>query len=304
MARYRPVFTGLWVCDDKFQDYSPEGKLLFLFLITNDHLGEAGIYKITYKTMSNATDIPKDKVKELVNNELKNNVSYDEKKSVIFVHKFLKFNGGGNPQLLQRSIEKDRRLIKTFLWREFKKYYTTDLKPIENSSESDSANTNPNSIPNTNTNTKEEEEILLLLKKVKNYPCDSEETVVYIRGLKEEFPDLNFLEEIKRKCAWWIDNPLTKKSNVHLQIRNWFQLAQKWAEERKRQLKVGESSYESVIPDKDWEKVARHLFNTRKKESEVSRFYAKSIKIFPKIKKQWEKSDKKPETFIDLIEDF
>jgi len=152
MARYRPVFTGLWVCDDKFQDYSASAKLLFLFLITNDHLGEAGIYKITYKTMSNETALTVDRVKKLIHGELKNNISYDERRSVIFVHKFLKFNGAGNPELIKKSINKDRRLIKTNLWAEYDNLYTKDLKYIDNHLKTLSSNSNTNS--NTNGNSK------------------------------------------------------------------------------------------------------------------------------------------------------
>lgn len=140
MARYRLVFTEIWVCDDKFQDYSPEGKLIFLYLITNDHLNESGVYKITYKTISNETDVPKSKVQEVIKGELSNNVSYDEDNNVVFVHQFLKFNGGGNPELVKKSIEKDRKLVKTSLWKQFDNHYTTDLKPIEKPSKKDSSN--------------------------------------------------------------------------------------------------------------------------------------------------------------------
>ena len=152
MARYRPVHVKIWSCDEKFQEYSKDGKLLFLYLITNDHLTESGLYKITYKTMANETDIPKGEIKKLINGELKNNVSYDENKSVAFVHKFLEHNGGGNPKLVKISINKDRTTIKTRLWKEFNKFYSIDLKPLDNPLPKDSAIT----IPNSNANTKEE----------------------------------------------------------------------------------------------------------------------------------------------------
>ena len=135
MARYRPVFVDLWSCDDKFQDYSAYGKLLYIYLITNTHVNECGLYRITYKTISNETEIPRAEVSRLIKEELSNNVSYDDEKNVIFVHKFLKYNGSGNPNLIQKSIDRDRRLIKTTLWKGFDKYYTRDLKPIKNDSE-------------------------------------------------------------------------------------------------------------------------------------------------------------------------
>ena len=166
MARYRPVFTGLWVCDDKFQDYSASAKLLFLFLITNDHLGEAGIYKITYKTMSNETALTVDRVKKLIQGELKNNVSYDEKNNVVFVHKFLKFNGAGNPELIKKSISKDQKLIKTTLWKEFDNYYTKDLKYINNPLKNNNHLETLSSNSNTNSNSKDNS------KKNKDQNCE------------------------------------------------------------------------------------------------------------------------------------
>jgi hypothetical protein len=84
-----------------------------------------------------------------------------------------------------------------------------------------------------------EKKILQELKKVKNYPYKFNSTIDYIRELSVEFPDIDILEEVKKKCAWWKDHPLTKKSNPHLQLRNWFRLASKWETERKKEIRVG-----------------------------------------------------------------
>ena len=302
MARYRPVFTDIWVCDDKFQDYSVEGKLLFLFLITNDHLEKSGIYKITYKTISNETDIPKEKVKELISEEIKNNVSYDDKNSVIFVHKFLKFSGGGNPELIKKSIEKGKRLIKTTLWNKFYNYYTRDLKPMENNSETFS----PNSIPNSNTNSiskkdRECEYILNFLSKVKSYPFNKEKDIVFIKELKVEFPDVDILEKVKQVCANWLDRPLLKKSRPRVQIRRWVSNESKWQKEGDKSRDVGkpymkEKEFLPMLLLGDIYKII-----LAKGES-IEGFYDLAKSVFPKIKDEWEKSDKKPETFIRLVE--
>ncbi len=63
--------------------------------------------------------------------------------------------------------------------------------------------------------------------------------MVYLKELSVEFPDLDYVEQMKKKVAWWLDNPLTIKSNVHLQVRNWFIIAQKGIDEAKRQHNVG-----------------------------------------------------------------
>lgn len=163
MAKYRPVFVDLWSCDDKFQDYSSSGKLLYIYLITNNHVNESGLYRITYKTISNETEIPKTRVENLVHGELSNNISYDKKNNVVFVHKFLKYNGSGNPDLIKKSVERDRRLIKTTLWKVFDKYYTRDLEPLENPSETLPSISIP--ISNSNKNTYGQSEIDRLFEK-------------------------------------------------------------------------------------------------------------------------------------------
>jgi len=60
-----------------------------------------------------------------------------------------------------------------------------------------------------------------------------------IDELMHDFPELDILEQVKKKCAWWLDNPLNKKSNIHAQMRNWFRLGQKWINEAKAQDQVG-----------------------------------------------------------------
>lgn len=61
----------------------------------------------------------------------------------------------------------------------------------------------------------------------------------YLKKLAIEFPDVDIVYEIKKKVAWWLDHPLTKKSNIHLQLRNWFIISQKGFDEAKKQHRVG-----------------------------------------------------------------
>jgi len=95
---------------------------------------------------------------------------------------------------------------------------------------------------------KENTEILNLLSKVKDYPYNKKRDREFIEGLITEFPDLDALEEIKKKCAWWLSNPLLKKSNPHLQIRNWFIKAREFLKEGDKEKKVGESTH---IPSRE-----------------------------------------------------
>jgi len=102
-------------------------------------------------------------------------------------------------------------------------------------------------------NISREEEILIdeELKTVKGIGEKKREMVIcYLRELSMEFPEIDFVHEMKKKCTWWRDNPLTKRSNIHLQIRNWFSIAQKRIDEAKGQDRVGapRSIYKTKYP--------------------------------------------------------
>ena len=71
--------------------------------------------------------------------------------------------------------------------------------------------------------------------------------IQYLRELSVEFPELDYVEQMKKKIVWWLDNPLNKESNIHLQLRNWFIKAREFLKEGDRGKKVGESSH---IPSK------------------------------------------------------
>ena len=87
-----------------------------------------------------------------------------------------------------------------------------------------------------------ERKILNELKKVKNYSYTFTDTIEYIRELAVDFPGIDILDEIQKKVAWWRDNPLTKKSNPHLQLRNWLKNAIRFNNERRRGDEVGGKS--------------------------------------------------------------
>lgn len=84
-----------------------------------------------------------------------------------------------------------------------------------------------------------ERKILNELKKVKNYPFNLIETIEYVRELAVDFPGVDILDEIQKKVAWWRDNPLTKNSNPHLQLRKWMKKAVEFDNERKQGDQVG-----------------------------------------------------------------
>jgi len=174
-------------------------------------------------------------------------------------------------------------------------------EPVQNRTESPT-NINKDKLKETKFKEgREADYILNLLSKVKDYPFSEKRDREFIIGLIADFPDLDALEEIKKKCAWWLSNPILKKSNPHLQIRNWFINARKYLKEGDKSRDVGKS----YMKEKEFLPMLLlgdiYKIILAKGES-IEGFYDLAKSVFPKIKDEWEKSDKKPETFIRLVE--
>jgi hypothetical protein len=126
-------------------------------------------------------------------------------------------------------------------------------------------------------------------------------TVLYIAGLCAEFPELNHEAELKSKMAWWVNHPLTKKSNVCLQVRNWFVIAAERIRERQAQNRVGAAGQ----PDPALEAERR---------ADYARFQAEYVKAhglesveeidlfeFPSLSEYWQLKASRPEALRALL---
>lgn len=106
MAKYRPIYIQIWK-DPDFQELEPIDKLIFIYLCTNSSTSESGIYPITAKTIADETSIDLQTVRQRLNNGLFKNIFYDETNKVVFVKNFRKYNQGGKPELIRKSIVQD-----------------------------------------------------------------------------------------------------------------------------------------------------------------------------------------------------
>lgn len=106
MAKYRPVYTKIWK-DPDFQRYTPEEKLLFIYLCTNDSTTDSGIYPVSLDTIARETLIPSATVGQLLSNGCLRNVLYDTGSQHVFVIKFRRYNKGGRPDMVARGIAEE-----------------------------------------------------------------------------------------------------------------------------------------------------------------------------------------------------
>ena len=80
--------TELWT-DPFIQGLSPEAKLLFIYLWTNKHCNQAGLYEISLKTMAFDTGLSIESLPGLLS-QLEPKVAWYAEQNLVWVKNFLK----------------------------------------------------------------------------------------------------------------------------------------------------------------------------------------------------------------------
>lgn len=131
MAKYHPLFSHIW-SDPEFELLSPEDKLLFIYLFSNSSVTESGIYRKTAKKISDETGIGLPTVVQRLSNGCFRNIKYDAESNCVFVKNARRYNTGGNPTLIKKSILADRKAFPdTYLWHYFQEF-NSDYEGIAN----------------------------------------------------------------------------------------------------------------------------------------------------------------------------
>ena len=137
MSNYRTVQTKLWNDKDVLAA-SKDSKFLFLYLITNKHINNSGVYELPFATIVHETAIPSGTVKKLFTNGSLKNVFYDFENEMVFVKNARVYHPGGNPAKVERGILNEfNQTNKTPLWNLFldvypcfKDIFLTVTKPL------------------------------------------------------------------------------------------------------------------------------------------------------------------------------
>ena len=94
MATYRTVHISFWTDPKVDDDFTPEDKYFYLYLLTNPHTNICGCYEISMKQMVRETGYNEDTVKRLLNRmEYTHNViQYDASTKEVFIPRWGKYN--------------------------------------------------------------------------------------------------------------------------------------------------------------------------------------------------------------------
>lgn len=101
MAFYRNISISFWT-DSKIDDeFTPEDKYFYLYLLTNPHTNICGCYEISVKQMERETGYNEDTVKRLLKRmeQIHKVVKYDSATKEIFVINWSKYNWSGSDKV-------------------------------------------------------------------------------------------------------------------------------------------------------------------------------------------------------------
>lgn len=120
--------TELWT-DPFIQGLSPEAKLLFIYLWTNKHCNQAGLYEISLKTMAFDTGLAQDSLLKLLK-ELEPKVTWYADRNLVWVKNFLKRQCKSQSFLIA-AAKCLKNLNSNGLVKEFFNYnHSFDLEPL------------------------------------------------------------------------------------------------------------------------------------------------------------------------------
>jgi len=227
MGIKRIVDTQFWN-DDKVIDYfSPEDKLFMLYLMTNPHTTQLGIYSINEKVMAFELGYSNDTISVLLDrfeNKYKI-IKYSKTTKEIAIKNFLKYSiiKGGKPveDLLKKEINqvKDKSLI-SFVYENLINYSSLNesVKNIlnnynENEIHNDNDNDNDNDVSYHDTYHDTCKKVInhLNLRTGQHYKYNTDKTQKLIKArLNEKFTLNDFKTVIDKMCVEWMNTDMQK----------------------------------------------------------------------------------------------
>lgn len=94
MANYRNISTAFWTDSKVDDDFTPEDKYFYLYLLTNPHTSICGCYEISMKQMERETGYNDDTVKRLINRmqEMHHVIRYSTETKEILLLNWWRYN--------------------------------------------------------------------------------------------------------------------------------------------------------------------------------------------------------------------
>ena len=232
MAIYRNVQLSFWT-DNKVEDeFTPEDKYFYLYLLTNPHTNICGCYEISYKSMSDDTGYNKETIIRLLErfDKVHGVIKFSSSTKEVLVLNWYKYNWSKSEKVLI-GVYNVAKYIKN---ESFKKYIFDTIESVRNNtlnipyeypmetsvsdsdtdSDSDSVSDTVNSIYRDTVNNINNTKDIYIIKDIINYlntKCNTrykhttEDSKKHIRArLRDGYTKDDFFTVIDKKSAEWI----------------------------------------------------------------------------------------------------
>ncbi len=263
----RAFLTELW--DTAwFQEWTRDQRHLFIYLKTNGHCTQAGVYYITAPTIAFEAKFPQDELPQLLQS-LEPHVQWYPAQNIVWVKDFIK-EQTKSPKFLVAVARRlaqisNNGLVKAVIDYNFQKYsisipyeYDTDRVSVYHQYDTDTPLIpDPLSlVPNADTEGKdkeigkgeketsvvpkgagdshraEDDEVMATWRSVKGWSLTPDEELELLSQIRTEFPEFNLLDESKAWAARKLSEPLKPNSKPSQQVWNWMRNARKFAQEK------------------------------------------------------------------------
>lgn len=120
MAIYRNVQLGFWTDSKVEDDFTPEDKYFYLYLITNPQTNICGCYQISYSQVTNQTGYNRETIKRLIERfeNVHNVIRFSEETKEILILNWYKYNLNKSEKTLT-GAESAAKYIKAPEFREY-----------------------------------------------------------------------------------------------------------------------------------------------------------------------------------------
>ena len=114
MAKYRSIQTSFWSDTKIIDEFTPEDRYFYLYLLTNEKSNQLGCYELSIKKMCNDTGYSKEIIKNLIDRfqNVHKIIYYDFKTKEIFLKNWHKYNWLDSDKT-RVCIEKEFALVKS-----------------------------------------------------------------------------------------------------------------------------------------------------------------------------------------------
>lgn len=240
--------------DPSIMKLSLKAKLLYIYLWTNLHCNQAGLYEIAPETISFETGLTVEEIPELMRH-LEPKIAWYPERNLVWVKNFLRHQSK-SPQFLTAAAKcletvNNNGLVKDFIM--FNEKHTLSIPyqyPIDtpevstNSSSLSISSTDSPSLSSSNKGldngadlkslSEEDQEIISVWRSVNGLVMQLPTMVELLFKIRADFSDVDILGESKKWAARKLSEPFTIKSRPSSQIYNFMAKRHEWNQEPRR----------------------------------------------------------------------